>query len=324
MTRPDNPLVPRVIVNRLWQHHHGRGIVASPSDFGVRGEWPSHPELLDWLATELLRDGWRLKPIHRLMVTSSTYRQASDPARSVLTDPAAIAEAEALLDRQRTDDPDNLLFGRIDRRRREAEALRDAMLRVAGVLNPAMGGPGVRPPIPAEVEALIFTEAEVVDLWPEDPDPSEHDRRSLYLYRKRNVRYPIFDAFDAPDTQTACAVRDESTHALQALILLNGAFAIDRAKDFAGRLYREVPADSRARLDRAYRVALGRLPTAAERDRASSFLDAQADLLRTRPADGPPLAAPSFLPPDADTAVAAAWVDLALALLNCNEFVYVP
>ena len=178
-----------MIVNRLWQHHFGRGIVATPSDFGVRGEAPSHPELLDWLAAELVSQGWRLKAIHRLMVTSAAYRQASTHA------------ADAA---QAADDPENTLFWKMNRRRLEAESLRDAMLTVSGDLNAKMGGPGVLVPIEKEVEDLIFTEAEVVDLWPETPDPAEHLRRSLYLFRKRNVRYPMFDAFDAPDTQTAC------------------------------------------------------------------------------------------------------------------------
>ncbi|HEY2154561.1 MAG TPA: DUF1549 and DUF1553 domain-containing protein, partial [Isosphaeraceae bacterium] len=193
MTRVDNPLPSRVIVNRLWMHHFGRGIVATPSDFGVRGESPTHAELLDWLATELIAQGWRLKPIHRLMVTSAAYRQGTQ------ADPRPMAE-----------DPENTLLWKLPRRRLDAEALRDALLAVTGELNPKMGGPGVLVPIEKEVEDLIFTEAEVVDLWPETPDPAEHARRSLYLFRKRNVRYPLFDAFDAPDTQSACSRRQVS------------------------------------------------------------------------------------------------------------------
>ncbi|RUL88967.1 DUF1549 and DUF1553 domain-containing protein [Tautonia sociabilis] len=211
MTRADNPLTARVIVNRLWQHHFGRGIVASPSDFGVRGDLPSHPELLDWLASELISGGWRLKPIHRLMVTSSAYRQASNPGRSVVPDPGHAPGEIDRFRKQVEEDPENVLVSRMEPRRLEAESLRDAFLAVSGELNPQMGGPGIRAPIPSEVEELIFTEAEEVDLWPEHPDPSQHVRRSLYLYRKRNVRVPLFDAFDAPDTQTSCAVRDEST-----------------------------------------------------------------------------------------------------------------
>ncbi len=193
---PDNPLTARVIVNRLWQHHFGRGIVATPSDFGVRGEPPTHPELLDWLASELVAHDWRLKPLHRLLVTSATYRLSNK------ANPKLAAE-----------DPENTLFGRANRRRLDAEGVRDAMLAVSGELNPKMGGPGVFAPLEKEVEDLIFTEAEVVELWPEDRDPTEHVRRSLYLFRKRNVRYPLLEAFDAPDTQTACPRRETSTHA---------------------------------------------------------------------------------------------------------------
>ncbi len=207
----------RVIVNRLWQYHFGRGIVATASDFGVRGEGPTHPELLDWLAKELIANGWRLKPMHRLMVTSAAYRQSSRPNS-----------------KQAADDPENEMLSRMNRRRLDAEGIRDAMLAVSGELNPRMGGPGILAPLEKEVKDLIFTEAEVVDLWPEDPDPSEHLRRSIYLFRKRNVRYPLLDAFDAPDTQSACPRRETSTHSLQALVLLNSEFAAGRAKALAG------------------------------------------------------------------------------------------
>ncbi|WP_161602143.1 DUF1549 and DUF1553 domain-containing protein [Tautonia marina] len=326
MTRPENPLTARVIVNRLWQHHLGRGIVASPSDFGVRGEFPSHPELLDWLASELIVNGWRLKPIHRLIVTSTTYRQASDPRRSVVEDPAEIARLGDVFRSQAEDDPDNLLFARVDRRRLEAESLRDHLLAVTGELNPQMGGPGIRAPIPPEVEELIFTEAEEVDLWPEHPDPSQHVRRSLYLHRKRNVRLPLFDAFDSPDTQTSCAIRDVSTHPLQSLILLNSSFAIDRAKALAGRVFREEPNDATARVERTYRLVLARSPSAAEVTQALDFIASQAEMLRDRQdRDGDaPLAAPTPEPSGVDSAEAAAWVDFAVAMLNRNEFVYVP
>jgi hypothetical protein len=308
LTRADNPVTARVIVNRLWMHHIGRGIVATPNDFGIRGEAPSHPELLDWLATELLAQGWRLKPIHRLIVTSATYRQSS----------------RFSMPSQRQDDPDNTLVWTMNRRRLEAESLRDTMLAVSGELNPKMGGPGVLVPIEKEVEDLIFTEAEVVDLWPETPDPAEHARRSLYLFRKRNVRYPMFDAFDAPDTQTACAQRVVSTHALQPLVLLNSAFAIDRAKALAGRLIRDAGDDPQAQVDRAYRIVLARPPSPEESSRALAFLSAQAALLRDRARDGQPLAQPTDAPVGANAAEAAALVDFALAMLNRNEFVYVP
>jgi hypothetical protein len=288
LASPDNPLTARVVVNRLWQHHFGRGIVATPSDFGVRGEPPSHPELLDWLASELIDGGWRLKPIHRLMVTSSAYRQSSRANRE-----------------RANDDPENSLLSRMNRRRLDAEGVRDAMLLVSGEFNPRAGGPGVLAPIEKEVEDLIFTEAEVVDLWPEDRDPAEHLRRSLYLFRKRNVRYPLFDSFDAPDTQTACPRRETSTHALQALNLLNSDFAAARARALSQRVLSEGD-DECGRIRSLYRIVLAREPGPGEVERARYFLQAQAGRI-----DGP-------------GRQAAAWTDLALAMLNSNEFLYVP
>ncbi len=239
LAAPRNPLTARVLVNRLWQHHFGRGIVATPSDFGVRGEPPSHPELLDWLASELVAGGWQQKPLHRLIVTSAAYRQTSRPSPKLAVE-----------------DPENTLFGRMNRIRLDAEGIHDATLVVSGELNPKMGGPGVLAPLEKEVKDLIFTEAEVVDLWPVDRDPSEHVRRSLYLFRKRNVRYPLFDAFDAPDTQNACPRRESSTHALQALVLLNSDFTAGRAKVLAGRVLRESRASSQDRIRTAYQLVL--------------------------------------------------------------------
>jgi len=298
LTDPGNPLTARVIVNRLWQYHFDRGIVATSSDFGVRGESPSHPELLDWLAAELVADGWRLKPLHRLMVTSATYRQSNKPDAKLATD-----------------DPENTLFGRTNRRRLDAEGVRDAMLAVSGELNSRIGGPGVLAPLEKEVKDLIFTEAEVVDLWPEDRDPSEHARRALYLFRKRNVRYPLFDAFDAPDTQSACPRRATSTHALQALTLLNSEFAAGRARALAGRVLRDGGTSTVDRVRRAYQIVLAREPQPFEIERAKSFLATQADKIRQDNREAAGAAASSE---------AGAWVDFALAMLNSNDFLYVP
>ena len=283
MIRGDNPLTSRVIVNRLWQHHFGRGLVATPSDFGVRGESPSHSDLLDWLAFELIEGGWKLKPIHRLMVTSATYRQASRVDRNAFRKNAE-------------DDPENAYLWRMNRRRMEAEGLRDAMLFASGELNLASGGPGVRAPIEKEIEDLIFTEDEVVDLWPETSDPREANRRSLYLYRKRNVRYPMFDAFDAPDSQTACPIRGVSIHALQPLVTLNSQFALDSARDLAERAGSD---NHEAAISAMYRYVLQRSPSRLEKSEAMAFLQAQ-DFAH------------------------AAWVDLALAMLNRNEFLFIP
>jgi hypothetical protein len=280
MTAPENPLVARVIVNRLWQHHFGRGIVATPSDFGTRGDPPSHPELLDWLASELLANGWKLKPLHRLMVTSTVYRMKSD-----FRDEA-----------QERDDPDNETLYRMNRRRVEAEGLRDAILTVSGRLNSKMGGPGVRVPIENEIKELIFTEAEVVDLWPVDLIPAEFDRRSLYLLRKRNVHYALYAAFDAPDTQSSCPVRPVSTHAPQALVLLNSAFAQESAESLAESTAHVANVTERAKA--MFSRVLIREPGEKELVRILSFLGNAPD--------------------------ASAWADYALTLINSNEFVYVP
>jgi Protein of unknown function (DUF1553)/Protein of unknown function (DUF1549) len=311
LIRPDNPLTARVMVNRLWHHHFGRGIVTTPSDFGVRGEPPSHPGLLDWLATELVAQGWRLKPIHRLMVTSAAYRQSSDPP------PGLAREGSAR-------DPDNTRLWRMNRRRMEAEGLRDAMLAVSGELNPKAGGPGILAAMEKEVEDLIFTTDEKSDRWHEDADPAEHLRRSLYLFRKRNVRYPLFDAFDAPDSQTACPRRVVSTHALQALMLMNGDFASSRARALAGRILGESSGSDESRIVRSYRIVLARDPDLAEVAQALDFLRAQAALIGPRLAEGRPVARPSFVLDRADPATAAAWVDFSRAMLNRNEFLYVP
>jgi hypothetical protein len=308
LTESTNPIVARVIVNRLWQYHVGRGIVTTSSDFGVRGELPSHPELLDWLASELTAGGWRLKRMHRLIVTSATYRQSS---KTTL--------------RGSKEDSDNGLVGRMNRRRLDAEGIRDAMLAVSGELNTKMGGPGVLAPLEKEVEDLIFTEAEVVDLWPEDRDPREHLRRSLYLFRKRNVRYPLLESFDSPDAQFPCPRRETSTHALQALNMLNSQFAFDRARALSGRILRESGSGQSQRVRRAYQLVLCREPSPGEIDRVRTFLASQADIIRRQVKEGQAPSKPSGLT-DAplDLAEGAAWVDFALALLNCNEFLYVP
>jgi hypothetical protein len=181
-----------------------------------------------------------------------------------------------------------------------------------------MGGPGVLAPLEKQVKDLIFTEAEVVDLWPVDRDPIEHARRALYLFRKRNVRYPLFDVFDAPDTQSACPRRATSTHALQALTLLNSEFAAERAKALAERIARESGTDARDRIRWAYHVVLAREPQANEIERAKSFLKIQK--VRIRQEQRNVAGAPSSV----ERGEAGAWVDFTLALLNSNEFLYVP
>ena len=193
LTRTDNPLTTRVLVNRIWQGHFGLGLVGTPSDFGVMGGTPTHPELLDWLATELPRLGWSRKRLHRLIVTSATYRQASFP-----------------------------------RRRLDGEAIRDALLTASGQLNRQAGGPGFRPPLPNEVVRTLLK-----DQWPVTANSAEHRRRSVYLFARRNLRYPLFEAFDKPDANASCPRRNVSTIAPQSLLLLNGDDSLAAATELA-------------------------------------------------------------------------------------------
>jgi len=283
LTATNNPLTARVIVNRLWQHHFGRGLVATSSDFGTRGDPPANQELLDWLAQELVRNNWRLKPIHRLMLTSKAYQMSSEAAN-----PAGVAK-----------DPANRYLWRMNRQRMEAEGLRDSILSVSGRLDRKAGGPGVRVELEPEVRSLIFTEAEVVELWPMDPQPTERCRRSIYVYRKRNVHYPMFDVFDAPDALTPCPVRPVSTHAPQALVMINSSLAQESARAFANSLLGQSP-DDRARVTEAFLRCYARKPTREEMKQTLTFLHQGSGSEANR------------------------WTDLALALINSNEFVYVP
>jgi hypothetical protein len=277
LTSPDNPLTARVMVNRIWQMRMGTGLVATPNDFGALGQRPSNAKLLDWLAVEFIEKGWDIRAIDRLILLSSAYRQdtAHDAAKAQV-------------------DPENKLYWRMNRRRLDAEFLRDSALAAAGALNPKLYGKPVRIPIEPEVYDLIFTEAEPDNLWPVDPDPAEHNRRSLYLLNKRTVRLPLLANFDQPDAMTSCPIRPASTHALQALSLLNSPTMRDAASKFAARLNAECGAAD-CRIRRAYLLALARLPKPAELAQAREFL-----------ASGGPLE------------------DFCLAMLNRNEFAYVP
>ena len=220
LTHPEHPLTARVMVNRIWEFRMGAPLTDDPNNFGLLGAAnPSHPEMLDYLATTFIEHGWSVKAIDRMIVLSSAYRQAAE------MDEAKIAV-----------DPDNRLYWRANRVRLSGEAIRDQALAVAGKLNPAVGGEPVLVPIEREIYDLIFTEGEPDNLWAVTPDPRQHDRRSLYLLNKRTVRLPLLANFDQPDTMTSCAVRGRSTHALQALTLLNSDFIQEVSKAFAERL----------------------------------------------------------------------------------------
>ena len=250
LTQPSHPLTSRVMVNRIWQWHFGRGIVATPNDFGKQGELPTHPELLDWLATEFVAKGWSVKSMHRLLMLSSAY-QMSD------TYNAANAKVDA----------ENHYLWRMNRTRLDAESLRDAVLASAGTLNTKMGGPPVIPPLePDEVNALGD-----VSQWPATLDPIEPLRRSVYIYVKRMFRLPMLETFDSPDSTLSCSRRDVTNVAPQALALLNNNFIFGRAKEFAARLRKQDGDDHAAWVADGWRIALGRPPSETERQRALAY-----------------------------------------------------
>jgi hypothetical protein len=277
LASPEHPLTARVIVNRLWQHHFGTGLVKTVNDFGTRGDRPSHAELLDWLAATLVENGWRLKPVHRLILLSGTYRQSSHPPRSGIEVPLR-------------EDPENRLLWRFNRRRLEAEEIRDAMLAVSGRLNPRAGGPSVIVPMDRAIVQVLYKPSQ----WQVARDATDHDRRSIYLIAKRNLRLPFMEVFDAPTLATSCPRREASTHAPQSLELLNGRLSNDLAAAFATRLRRETVGVPSQLIHRAYLLAIGRPPAPREEAAAMEFLR-----------DGP-------------------LEEFALALFNLNGFLYVP
>ncbi|MFO0881400.1 MAG: DUF1549 and DUF1553 domain-containing protein [Gemmataceae bacterium] len=243
MVRRDNPLTPRVIVNRVWQWHFGEGLVRTPNDFGTRGQAPTHPELLDWLAGWFVEQGWNLKALHRLIVTSNTYQMSR----------AVHAEYQAA-------DPENRLLWRFPVRRLEAETIRDGMLAVSGRLSRNMGGPGVRPAIP---RAALEGHSDPNTVWKADA-PDRTERRSVYIHVKRSLPVPMLEVLDTCDTTRSAAQRLVTTVAPQALVLFNGDFTNEQARHLAERLAREAGPDDTARFDIAYRLLLARSPRERE------------------------------------------------------------
>lgn len=274
VTAPDNPLTARVIANRIWQFHFGTGLVETANDFGLNGALPSHPELLNFLASELLRNEWRLKPLHRLILLSQTYRQSSQSASD---HPA------------RSSDPDNKLLWHFQRRRLAAEEIRDSMLAAAGRLRTELHGESVMVPVEQDLVNQLYKPSQ----WQVTLQTKQHDRRSIYLIAKRNLRLPFLEVFDQPDLQTSCSRRERSTHAPQALEMLNGRLSNELADAFAERI-RDAVADSRPEQIRlAFQLAVGRKPTSTESRLADKFLQSQ------------PLS------------------EFTLALFNLNSFLYV-
>lgn len=299
---PANPLVARVMVNRIWHYHFGRGIVRTPSDFGLMGARPTHPELLDWLASELVASGWSVKHVHRLILGSATYRQAAGPALE-------------RLDRARQTDPFNKLLWKFPARRLEAEIVRDAALSVSGLLLTDIGGPSVFPPLPEGVPKPVGG-------WDDDRSASDRHRRSVYIFVRRNLILPLLSSLDFPDTHESCAMRNRTTTAPQALSLLNGRGPAEWAVSFAERVLRLAGADPSGQVDAAYRLAYSRDPEPPEKDEALSFLNRHARIVSERPEGALAPQTPRFLPAGVLPVQGAVLADYCLALLNSNEFVY--
>jgi hypothetical protein len=255
---PENPLTARVMVNRIWHHHFGRGIVATPSNFGKMGSPPSHPELLDWLATEFIRQRWSVKRMHRLIMTSQTYRMASAFDR-----PA-----------NRTKDPENVWLWRYPVRRVDAEIVRDAILSASGQLNTEAGGPPFFPAVPE----TAFVEAARVGKWVLTRQEPSTWRRSVYSYWKRARKTPIFEVFDQPDSMVSCDRRNVTTAPTQALTLLNSEFVLIQAEHFAERVRREAGEDPARQIEAAYAIALSRRPFREEMAAGKEFLTREGDL----------------------------------------------
>jgi hypothetical protein len=240
-----NPLTARVFVNRVWQQMFGTGLVATPGDFGVAGDKPTHPQLLDWLANELVNEKWSVKNVFRQIALSAAYRQSSHSNEYSLTA-----------------DPENKLLSRMPRKRLDGESLRDAILSVSGQLNLKAGGPGIYPELPAEMK---------VSNWKPNADVSERNRRSIYVTVKRNLRYPFFALFDSPDRNETCSRRFQTNTAPQALAMLNDQIVLGFARQFADRVVNDAGNEPAKQLVSAFRLALGRTPTTEERAAVERF-----------------------------------------------------
>lgn len=297
----DNPLVGRVIMNQVWQAYFGRGLVATIEDFGTRGDRPTHPELLDWLATEFPRQGWSLKAMHRLIVTSATYRQSSRVTPELLAR-----------------DPKNELLARGPRFRVEAEVVRDIALAASGLLNPKVGGPSVYPPQPEGVTALAYG----MTAWPTSSG-AERYRRGLYTYTKRATPYAAFAILDAPSSETACVRRERSNTPLQALTLLNDTVFVEASRSLAARVLSEAPKTTEERIRYACRLVLGRTPKPEESTMLTGFLDKQLARFRAGETEAAKVAGidPKAPPARADVPELASWTIVARALLNLDETV---
>jgi cytochrome c553 len=293
----NNPLTPRVTMNRFWQHYFGKGIVETENDFGAVGAKPTHPELLDWLAAEFVARKWSMKAMHRTIVTSATYRQASKNREDA---------AEV--------DPYNKLLARQNRLRLDAEIIRDAALSASGLLAADVGGPSVYPPIPEGATTVTQVKRE----WPTATD-SNRFRRGLYTYFQRSAAFPGLLVFDAPDATAACTRRNRSNTPLQALTTLNDLAFVEFSQGLAQRVLREGGASDRERIDYAFRLATQRPAREAEKAKIQEFLASRLDEFKTSPDRATEMLKMPVKEGD-DMPVLAAWTSASRLLLNLDSF----
>lgn len=287
ITSPTNPLSWRVLANRLWQHHFGRGIVTTPSNFGFTGARPTHPELLDYLAAQLVANGGHLKPLHKMLLMSATYRQSSS---------SAIPKSET--QNPNSTDPENSLLWRMNLQRMEAEVLRDSILSASGKLNLKAGGPGMKPRLRADLLPVSQR-----NKWPALAEEGpEQWRRSVYIYVKRQLLMPQMELFDAPTTTDSCAVRTRSVVPTQALVMMNDEFVEDQARFLADRVTSDTGSDVPRAIERMFLLTLAHPPQPDRMQQSLAFVHSREK--------------------DSDRATTLA--DLAHVLLNSSEFIYVP
>lgn len=295
-----NPLTARVYVNRIWEQYFGRGIVETVSDFGKAGQKPTNPELLDYLADSFVRNGWSIKKLHRDILLSGVYRQASSYREEV---------AAA--------DPENKLLAVFPRKRLEAEQIRDSLLVAAGKLEDKVGGPSVFPPIPESLNAG--------NQWLASKDPREQNRRSLYIFTRRSIPYPMLETFNMASPQEAHSKREVTTSPLQSLALMNNDAVLGWSQSLAGRIINEVGPDEKAQIEKLYQILFARAPSDAEREVLRSFLDSHEQVVKEKTAEGKfAVSIPTGLKEDRkiDPIRSAAFVDLVHTVANSNEFIY--
>jgi hypothetical protein len=296
----DNPLTARVFVNRVWSQYFANGIVSTVADFGRAGQKPTHPELLDYLAADFVKQGWSVKKLHRQILLSSVYRQSSSQRDDVLKA-----------------DPDNKLLAVYPRKRMEAEEIRDSLLAASGQLEDKVGGPAVFPPVPANFNAGA--------LWTPSKDPHEANRRSVYVFVRRSVPYPLMQSFDLADPSHAHHKRDVTTTPLQALTLFNSDVVFGWSQALAGRVIREAGKDESAQLNRLYEILFARAPNKSEKAALKDFLDKEEKIIQAKSADGKfEVAVPTGLKENQtlNPIRAAAFVDLVHTVANSNDFAY--